>query len=423
MSLHKAFRSGLEKLPNAAVERVLASKLKKAGVRTHKATAKKLADHLLSGSEEPFKWGDGEAEQVFEISLTEEDIQEIKKRSRDLVASVPEVVKRVSHRIAEDFALRYASDWKRNRYLEERSTRGFRDRLEERWGDGLDGLRILLTTSRHLGQLSFNRLSASRARKGKIRNSVLCRLHIRACQISAEIIALLENGFADGAMVRWRTLHEVSVVALLISDNDDDLAQRYTDHDTVEAKKALDRFRQDFAALGERPISKRSAEKIDRTYAGFIEKYGSSFKTEYGWASSLLEMARPRFIDLQDAAGRGPMHSHYKNASYNVHAGPRALSLRVSNIHNNSVMIAGASNGGIDDVGIRLAESLAIVTSTLPGGKFSVDNAIWLLTVAKLRDRATSALLSAGAQLRRDDLEIRKALAEQGDYIYVQDID
>src|SRR5206468_2797969 len=95
---------------------------------------------------------------------------------------------------------------------------GFRERLEARWGKGFDLLRMLLTICRELGQDSAKRLRKSRAHKNRVLRSLMVRLHARACQITAEIITLMENGFADGAMARWRTLYEVGVVATVIAD-------------------------------------------------------------------------------------------------------------------------------------------------------------------------------------------------------------
>ena len=40
----------------------------------------------------------------------------------------------------------------------------------------------------------------------------------------SEIICLLKNGYADGAFARWRTLFELSVFAIFIKENDDDVA-------------------------------------------------------------------------------------------------------------------------------------------------------------------------------------------------------
>ena len=42
---------------------------------------------------------------------------------------------------------------------------------------------------------------------------VQTRLHARACQIAREVLTLLYAGFAEGAMARWRALHELAVLS------------------------------------------------------------------------------------------------------------------------------------------------------------------------------------------------------------------
>jgi hypothetical protein len=78
--------------------------------------------------------------------------------------------------------------------------------------------------------------------KKKRLQSILTRLLARGCQVSDEIISLLENGFADGAMARWRTLREIAVVATVIRRYGTDIGARYVDHQAVESKRKMDKY-------------------------------------------------------------------------------------------------------------------------------------------------------------------------------------
>jgi len=57
-------------------------------------------------------------------------------------------------------------------------------------------------------------------------------------------------GPADGAMARWRTLHEINVVITLIAEHGDELAERYLAHDIDESARALAVYEKTHAALG-----------------------------------------------------------------------------------------------------------------------------------------------------------------------------
>ena len=54
----------------------------------------------------------------------------------------------------------------------------------------------------------------------------LLHLHARGCQVASEVEVLLEAGFADGALSRWRTLHEVTTVACFLHKHGNDAGKR-----------------------------------------------------------------------------------------------------------------------------------------------------------------------------------------------------
>ena len=69
----------------------------------------------------------------------------------------------------------------------------------------------------------------------------ILHLHGRACQISSEILCLLKNGFADGALSRCRSLWEIAIYAHFISDYGEDVAEAYWKQarEEIQPKKAV----------------------------------------------------------------------------------------------------------------------------------------------------------------------------------------
>jgi hypothetical protein len=88
---------------------------------------------------------------------------------------------------------------------------------------------------------------------------------VRACQVTDEIACLLENGFADGAMARWRTLHEIAMVAAVISQHGEAIAERYLAHQFVESKRAMDKYLACYKQLGYGPLPLREQKKFSAT--------------------------------------------------------------------------------------------------------------------------------------------------------------
>src|SRR2546427_402558 len=81
-------------------------------------------------------------------------------------------------------------------------------------------------------------LIRSNAKKNRYKNEVIHQLYGRACRTMSEIERLLSGGYADGALARWRTLHEIYIISEIISSGNDDLAERYLAHEIVENRRA-----------------------------------------------------------------------------------------------------------------------------------------------------------------------------------------
>ena len=90
---------------------------------------------------------------------------------------------------------------------------GFRRRCYRRWRDGLDQLKMFIVMRKEYGS-TFNQRERPRAvREQSYTFEATVALHARAIRVSNEILALLCEGFPDGALSRWRTLHEIAVAA------------------------------------------------------------------------------------------------------------------------------------------------------------------------------------------------------------------
>ncbi|MCA0422669.1 MAG: hypothetical protein LCH61_04990 [Proteobacteria bacterium] len=59
---------------------------------------------------------------------------------------------------------------------------------------------MLIELSRYIGTDFHRRASRSRSRRRAHLNKALSHLHVRAIQIASEIMTLMENGYADGAV-------------------------------------------------------------------------------------------------------------------------------------------------------------------------------------------------------------------------------
>jgi len=145
-----------------------------------------------------------------------------------------------------------ASAGARQQLTEEKDERtAFEQRLHERWGQALDALALFRAWCLEAGIAFHERYEAT----DDWVHAALVRLHARICLIAAEVLTLLRGGFASGADARWRSAHEIDVVALFISERGQDTAERYLLHDAIESSRAVIDFQRHAVRLGYEPLA------------------------------------------------------------------------------------------------------------------------------------------------------------------------
>jgi len=403
--LQTAFNAEIGKLPDILLRDLLAKKLTEGGADYDAGLIERLIEHLHKSDDERFEYDNDGPDISLDITFGEKDISSIEQATADFIENLPNLIQDISESSAKAMLRRFKQDWSDFRPHENLQFNQFRENLRGRWGKAIDLSRMLLHVSIDTGEAFQRRLSRSKAKKNRALKSVLCRLHLRSCQVMSEIICLLENGYADGAMARWRTLYELSAVATVISDGGDDLAERYAAHDAVEAKRELDVFIKHHEELGYAPPTKQAVKHTDQMFNHVISQYGKEFGKPHGWAVGFLGInnSDPKFSDIEAAAGRSSMRSYYKMASYNVHASPRGLRRRIGTIDQMDLLIAGATNAGIEEPGQNAVFSLTQITCLLFRPNHKLDDLVTMRGIVMLRDKAVDEFHKAAKKLKRDD--------------------
>lgn len=404
-TFQKLLDDQIERLPRAILTQLVEEKLEKVG-RSDAALAEKITDHILNG-EEHFEWSDNGPDVTLEFG--DEDFAKLEELSDRFTANLPDLIQNSAEFIGRSVADECKRRWHDHRSRVEDELDGFRQRLRQRWCDALNGLGILLQMAREQGEEFNTRIAKSKIKRGSSRSQALSRLHMRACQVTAEIICLLESGFADAAMSRWRTLYEISTVATLIADCGDELADRYLAHEIVERKKSADEFQRCAPALGERRIGQTDYGAIKKEYAAALQKYGQPFREAYGWAAGFFGKTKPNFKDLQEAADRAHMHIYYKLSSHGVHAGPSGLNARIGLLYD--MQFAGATNAGLEMSGANAAYCIVRMMGLLRPEPWELDDLAMMQAAILLRDETCHAFQRAATKLERDEARERQRVS------------
>lgn len=149
----------------------------------------------------------------------------------------------------------------------------------------------------------------------------LLAIHSRACQIAREIKLLVRHGYADGAMARWRSLHELCVTFLFLFDHDDEVLQMYLEYEVIESYNKMERHDASLTQIGWRPISPKVRKDLEEQREQLIERYGKQFTKDYGWAMKILPPVDRHFRGMEKLVQQDHLRGVYAWASDNVHAG------------------------------------------------------------------------------------------------------
>ncbi|MDE0516275.1 MAG: DUF5677 domain-containing protein [Acidimicrobiaceae bacterium] len=259
----------------------------------------------------------------------------------------PAELEEIARRAADELTAALVTDPRRVLITEAGLRAAFEARLEARWGRALDLADLMVHEAYASGKWVNESLRPAAVTGLTEKFEVLVRLHARAVMTAREVLALLRSGYSTAALARWRTLHEVRVVFLLMAAEDEQLSRRYLAHDNTERLRGQREYEDTWEALGLEPPDWTVAERED-TKAQLATEFGSEFLNDYGWAAEVINRA-PRFKDLQKHVGLDDWRGYYRMASHGTHANPMGVTWNIQDLGDTNMAWAGPSNAGLVD--------------------------------------------------------------------------
>ena len=368
--LQRLLEQQLYDTPYLAFAELIETKLESQGISLSPRERERLQSILRSETDDVgkfrlrrWKWWD---KRDVSIEITKEELEQFRTDlSSFLENGVQEIIDEVSEDVAGAILGTLRKTWRREKRKQDTEIRRFRSRLGNRWEPAISLLRMFVTISRELGGEVSTSYFESEVQSQSTLMDVQARLHARACQVSEEIVCMLGAGFADGAMARWRTLHEIAVVSLFLSDHGEALAKRYVAHEVVESRKAAREYQRICNTLGFEPLTPEELSKLEQQYEDVVSCYGQEFKAPYGWAASIVQSPKPSFSDIERTAGIEHLRSYYRLASHQVHSNPKGVFFKMGLMDETDALLAGPSDFGLADPGQNTAISLSQITCSL----------------------------------------------------------
>ena len=233
--------------------------------------------------------------------------------------------------------------------------------------------------------------------------SSIFQLHCLACRIAQEIIILMQAGFPDGAIARWRTLHEVVVISYFIRKNGHEIAYKFLLHDAIESYNSIEKyirkpelFEKHQRALNGLLPPLEELTNIKKIKEMLCEKFDPEFENTYGWAANIIPdpkniqefLKNPNFSNIEENVGLDHLRPYYKMANISVHAGSKGIKFSLTSSKNYS-LCSGPAILGMADPGQLSAISLfqinVILLSTSPSIRHQADSSALKMLLEKIK--------------------------------------
>jgi len=274
---------------------------------------------------------------------------------------------------------------------------GFVYNIESIWGEPLGLLQGLIVIADESAQGYSSR--TDEYRKDDLVQDLLIRIHAKAVQVTKEIFILLRSGFSDGAQARWRTLHELAVISVFISEHGEDVAERYISHETIDIYKAAVQYNDYYPRLGAESISEEEMELMRKDYQNLLERYGQSYKHDYGWAAGALAIKRPTFRDIEASIDLDHHRPYYKAASANVHGNSTGVFQSLGLFPEEDIILSGPSDIGLTRPAQSTVISLNMITTTMLTHGANIDSIVVSKAIAKYGGKVEDAFIAIETEI------------------------
>lgn len=244
-----------------------------------------------------------------------------------------------------------------------RCTRVFRRVMKKYWGRTLDLYFSICVAMEEFGRNFDDSHTEEAMEEQDYLFEALTGLHARACRAAVEIYHLLAGGFPMGALARCRTLHELAVTMMVLSDfgqmeEHADLAERFLFHDDIDNWTDAQIHQEHYEVLGNEAFTADEMAEMKQRREELLRRFGESYRYSYGWAVGLNGLKKPEFRDLERMAKVPHLRGHYRWASHEVHAGSKGWRLNVFERGDLLYKEAGPMHFGLAEPGCMALTSL-----------------------------------------------------------------
>lgn len=268
----------------------------------------------------------------------------------------------------------------------------FNERNYERWKEPFDLLRTLWVCCQEITERHSHE---GQGKADELVFDTLGHFQPKALLIANEILCLLEAGFADGALTRWRSLHEVVVVAMFIAKHGHAAAEGYRLSMWFSNARAAAQYNEHADRAELEPISSDELEQMKVMCDKAGTQLGRRLKSDWDWAAPFLDGERPTFANVEKDVELDHWRPRYKWACQHSHAGfvrPDRL-LGMAEAKESVFLVGGSNSGMVDPLHMTAISLLQMTTTFLFFPEPSLDRLVFVNVLSGFCDEIGSAAL------------------------------
>ncbi|HLZ59908.1 MAG TPA: DUF5677 domain-containing protein [Ktedonosporobacter sp.] len=199
----------------------------------------------------------------------------------------------------------------------------------ERWKPAFDLYDWVLLQTREAARFFLHHYWSQAVEQEDWMYEAQTRLQARAYRTACEVRALLLGGNPDGALARWRSIHEILVVMSFLQKYGAETAKRFLKYDLVQTAENWDRYDKLPPEWQTLSVTPEEAAQARDERAKILQEYGQSFRNENGWASAALGLTKDTSsvtsARLEEVVGLQPFRFYHHIASNHIHVNMKGL--------------------------------------------------------------------------------------------------
>jgi hypothetical protein len=329
-----------------------------------------------------------ELEKIFQHTLAKALANTPNAENEEVIsATADQVLKQLLPRLTSFMLKTYKRMAPKVLRREQKKVAGFNNRNYMRWRKAFDTLEMMWMISEEIGSELNNKHRPQAVRDKDYLFEALTYLHARSLLVTREAMCLMHNGFADGAMSRWRTLHELATIASFVHKHGIETAHRYLASHFFNSYRAATQLNIYAERANLEPFTAQQIAAMKNTCDVYASRFGEEMWSDYGWAAFALGIKKPTFASIEQNAGLDHWRPRYKWASQHTH-GPHRPAHALLGVSENEeqVFLVGQSNSGMVDPIQMIALTLTISSTALFVSRPNIDSIVAIQVLTNLSE-------------------------------------